>query len=113
LFKAAFKNGLSIPIKREGVVDMDVNVKGKEITINTNQLYFSFPELTVWHIVYTHKGKPILEMGRGIENGMKIHRWHAIRLGLEVWNGSRKMNKQKKKQHKEMESKEHQRPKDE
>ena len=113
LFKLAFKNGLSFPIKREGIADMDVAIKGREITVNTNQLYFSFPDLTVWHIVYTHKGKPILEMGRGIKNGLKIHRWNAIRLGLEVWNGSRKMNKQKRAQAKEMERKAHSRPTDE
>ena len=48
---------------------MDVTVKGKEITINTNQLFFSVPELNVWHIVYEHKGKPIVELGRGVKNG--------------------------------------------
>ena len=65
LFRVVFSQGLSIPIKREGMVDMDVTVQGKEITINTNQLFFSVPELNVWHIVYEHKGKPILELGRG------------------------------------------------
>ena len=97
-FKLAFKNGLSVPIKREGIVDMDVTVEGKEITINTNELFFSFPELDIWHIVYQHKGKIILEMGRGVKDGMKIHRYNAIRLGLKMWNGSRKTIKQKRRQ---------------
>ena len=90
-------------------VDMDFTVKGKEITINTNQLYFTVPELNVWHIVYQHKGKPILEMGRGVKNGLKIHRMQAIRLGLEMWNGSRKMNKLKLKQLKEADKQAHSR----
>jgi hypothetical protein len=112
LFRFAFRNGVSIPIKREGVVDMDLTVKGKEITVNTNQLFFSVPELTVWHIVYQHKGRPVLEMGRGVKNGMKIHPMGAIRLGLEAWNGTRKMNKMKRKQLKEEERKAHAGPED-
>lgn len=107
LFRVAFSNGVSIPIKREGMIDMNLTIKGKEITINTNQLFFSVPELNVWHIVYEHKGKPILELGRGVKNGMKIHRLQAIRLGLEMWNGSRKMNKEKLKQLKEADAKAH------
>ncbi len=110
LFRVAFRNGLTIPIKRDGMMDMEVTVKGKEITINTNQLYFSVPELNVWHVVYQHKGKPVLELGRGVKNGSKIHRMQAIRLGLEMWNGSRKMNKMKLKQLKEADKQAHMRP---
>jgi hypothetical protein len=107
LFRVAFSKGLRIPIKRDGMVDMDVTVNGKEITINTNQLFFTVPELNVWHVVYQHKGKPILELGRGVKNGMAIHRMQALRLGLEMWNGSRKMNKLKLKQMKEADKKAH------
>lgn len=112
LFRFAFKDGVSFPIKREGVVDMDVTVKGKEITINTNQLYYNVPELKVWHIVYQHKGRTVLELGRGVKDGMKIHSLGAIRLGLEAWNGSRKMNKEKRKQQKEADRKAHAGPED-
>jgi hypothetical protein len=112
LFRVAFRNGVNIPIKRDGVIDMDVTVKGKEITINTNQLYFSVPELNVWHVVYQHKGKPILELGRGVKNGMRIHRLASVRLGLEMWNGSRKMNKMKLKQLMEADRKAHAGPED-
>ncbi|HEY3421153.1 MAG TPA: hypothetical protein VGK23_11435 [Methanomassiliicoccales archaeon] len=107
LFRVVFSKGLSIPIKRDGTVDMDVTVKGKEITINTNQLFFSVPELNVWHVVYQHKGKPVVELGRGVKNGMSIHRVQALKLALEMWNGSRKMNKLKLKQMKEADKKAH------
>jgi hypothetical protein len=113
LFRVAFSKGVRIPIKRDGMIDMDVTVKGKEITINTNQLFFSVPELNVWHIVYEHKGKPIVELGRGVKNGVKIHRLQAIRLGLEMWNGSRKMNKMRLKALKEADTTAHARPQDE
>jgi hypothetical protein len=90
LFRVAFGKGVRIPIKREGFVDMDITVKGKEVTVNTNQLYFTLPELAVWHIVHTHKGKPVLEFGRGVKKGIKIHRFRALLFVLELWRGSRK-----------------------
>ncbi|MDD1768884.1 MAG: hypothetical protein LUQ55_02745, partial [Methanomassiliicoccales archaeon] len=89
LFRFAFGKGVRIPIKREGMIDMDITVKGKEIVVNSSQIFFTFPELTVWHVVYTHKGKRILEFGRGVK-GMKIHRFRAFLLALEIWRGSRK-----------------------
>jgi hypothetical protein len=103
LFRVVFSKGLSIPIKRDGTVDLDLTVKGKEIIINTNQLFFSVPELNVWHVVYQHKGKPVVELGRGVKNGMAIHRMQALRLGLEMWSGSRKMNRLRLRQLKEAE----------
>jgi hypothetical protein len=60
------------------------------VTVNTNQLYFTLPELAVWHIVHTHKGKPVLEFGRGVKKGIKIHRFRALLFVLELWRGSRK-----------------------
>ncbi len=107
LFRVAFSKGLSIPIKRDGMVDMDVTVKGKEITINTNQIFFSVPELNVWHVVYQHKGRPVIELGRGVKNGMVVHRLQALRLALEMWTGSRRINKLKVQQMKEADKKSH------
>jgi len=43
------------------VADIDVHINNKDVVVNTNQLYFAFPELVVWHIIYTHKGRPVLE----------------------------------------------------
>jgi len=90
LFRVVFGGGVRIPIKREGMVDVDITVKGKEVTVNTNQMYFAPPELTVWHIVYMHKGKPVIEFGRGVKKGMKIHRLRALLLVFELWMGSRR-----------------------
>lgn len=94
-FRLAFGRQLHVPFKREGVADMDLHVNNKDVVVNTNQLYFAFPELVVWHITYTHKGRPVLEIGRGVKNGMRIHRMNALRLGMEVWMGSRRSNRQK------------------
>lgn len=89
-FRVAFGKGVRIPIKREGVVDMDITIRGKEINVNMNQMYFSLPELSVWHILYTYKGKPVLELGRGVRKGLRIHRFRALLLVYELWRGSRK-----------------------
>lgn len=95
LFRFAYGKQLHVPIKRENLVDMDLHINNKDVVINTNQLYFSFPELVVWHITYTHKGKPVLEIGRGVKKGMKVHRFNAIRLLIEVWMGNRRAEKLK------------------
>ena|GEM_PF-935290 len=89
IVRAIWGKEFNVPIKKEGMADIDIHVKGKDITVNTNQLFFSFPELVVWHITYTHKGRPVLEIGRGVKNGMKLHYYRAARLLLEVWFGNK------------------------
>jgi hypothetical protein len=96
IFRLAFGKELHIPIKKEGLADMDVHIHNKDVIVNTNQLYFAFPELVVWHITYTHKGRPILEIGRGVKKGLKVHRINAFRLLMEVWMGSKRAEKELK-----------------
>ena len=96
IFRIAFGRELHIPIKKEGVADIDVHINNKDVVVNTNQLYFAFPELVVWHIIYTHKGRPVLEIGRGVKKGLKVHRINALRLLLEVWMGSKRAEKESK-----------------
>ncbi|HUT27783.1 MAG TPA: hypothetical protein VMW85_07050 [Methanomassiliicoccales archaeon] len=95
LFRAVFGKGVSIPIKREGMMDMDVVVRGKDVILNTNQFFFVVPDLAVWRIIYSHKGVPVMELGRGVNKGLKIHRLQAIRLVLELWKGSIKNQREK------------------
>jgi hypothetical protein len=97
LFRFIFGTGVHIPLKREGLVDMDVTIKRKDIIINTNQFFVAVPDLVVWRIIYTHKGKTIMELGRGVKNGMKIHRYQAILLLIEMWKLSRASRKAKEK----------------
>lgn len=90
LLRGLIGAGVRIPIKRENLVDAEVTIKGRDIVFNTNQLYFTVPELVVWRIIYSHKGKPIVELGRGVKNGMKVHRWNSLMLGIEAWRGGRR-----------------------
>jgi hypothetical protein len=94
LLRGLIGAGVRIPLKRENIVDAELSIKGREIVFDTRQLYFNVPELVVWRIIYTHKGKPILEFGRGVKNGMQVHRWNTLMLGLEVWRGGRKNRKE-------------------
>jgi hypothetical protein len=90
LFRAIFGYGVRIPIKREGMVDMDVVVRGKDVILNTNQLFFMVPDLAVWRVMFSHKGAPVVEFGRGVEKGLKMHRVQAIKLVLEIWRDSKR-----------------------
>jgi len=103
LFRAAFGTGLRIPLKKEGMIDAEVTVKGKDIVINTNQFYAAIPELSVWRVIYTHKEKPIFEFGRGVKKGMKVYRLNALRLGVSLWLQTRAANKAKEKLKKQQE----------
>lgn len=103
LFRAIFGTGVHIPLKREGLVDADITVKRNDIFINTNEFYAAVPELSVWKIVYSHKGKPILEFGRGVQKGMKVHRWNSLMLGIVLWRQMRAVSKAKERAKKEKE----------
>lgn len=101
LFRTVFGYGVNIPIKREGIVDMDITVKGRDVTIETHEFYFNVPDLVVWKVIYTHQGAPIFELGRGVKNGFKVHRLRALRLFLSLWSQYRKAAKAKGKKAKE------------
>lgn len=96
IIRTLWGKDIHVPIKKEGVVDIDVHIKGKDALINTNQLYFELPELVIWHIIYSHKGKPVLEIGRGVKNGMKLHYGGVIRLAMELYLGNLEAIKAKK-----------------
>jgi len=90
VFRALFGQGVAIPIKREGLVDMNVVIMGRDVVINTNRLMLEVPELAIWRIVFAYKGRPILEYGRGVPNKIKIHRYRALQLLAGMWwNGLR------------------------
>jgi hypothetical protein len=104
LSRALFGQGVSIPLKKEGIIDANVTLRNKDIIINTNQFYAGIPDLAVWKIIYTHQGKPILEFGRGIPKGLKVYRLNAVKLGFSLWMQNRAALKAKEKLKKENEN---------
>jgi hypothetical protein len=96
-FRAMFGKGIRVPLKREGVIDMDIAVENNDIILNTNDVSFVPPELKIWRIIFTYKNKPIIEYGRGIKRGMKIHYGSALIFLLAMWSGGRKTRKTQEK----------------
>lgn len=93
MFRAIFGRGVHIPLKVEGVIDMDIVVKDKDIVLNTNELMFEVPELSVWRFIFSYKGRPVLEYGRGVKNRIKIYRVRMFLVLLAMWWGGRKKRK--------------------
>ena len=98
IVRALFSQGITVPIKREGMVDMELRVRGKDIIIDTKELFpITVPELVVWRVIYAYKGKPVLELGRGVKKGLKIHKYRGMVMLIDVWRGNRKLRVMKKK----------------
>jgi hypothetical protein len=96
-FKAMFGKRIHIPLKREGVIDMDITVDNNDVILNTNDVSFAPPQLNIWRLIFTYKNKPIIEFGRGIKRGMKIHYGSALIFLLAMWSGGRKTRKAQEK----------------
>ncbi len=96
-FRAMFGKRIHIPLKREGVIDMDITVEDNDVILNTNDVSFAPPQLNIWRLIFTYKNKPIIEFGRGIKRGMKIHYGSALIFLLAMWSGGRKTRKAQEK----------------
>lgn len=95
--RALFSQGISLPIKREGIIDMELTVKGKDIILDTKELFpVTLPDLVIWRVIYAYKGKPVAELGRGVKKGLKIHSFRGLVMLVDIWRGNRKQRKMKK-----------------
>ncbi|MCJ7696828.1 MAG: hypothetical protein MUO73_00650 [Thermoplasmata archaeon] len=96
-FRAMFGKGIRVPLKLKGVIDMDIAVENNDVILNTNDVSFVPPQLQIWRLIFTYKNKPIIEYGRGIKRGMKIHYGSALIFLLAMWSGGRKTRKAQEK----------------
>ena len=76
---------------------MDIAVENNDVILNTNDVSFVPPQLQIWRLIFTYKNKPIIEYGRGIKRGMKIHYGSALIFLLAMWSGGRKTRKAQEK----------------
>jgi hypothetical protein len=97
IFRTIFGKELHIPLKKEGMINAEVTIRGKDIIINTDEFYANIPDLKLWRIIYTHQGKTIFQIGRDVPKGMKIFRLNALRLGISLWRQTRAAAKGKAK----------------
>jgi len=93
LVKVLVGGGLRIPVKREGLVDMDILIKDNDVVFDVNSLQFGEHRLKVWHLTFSYQGTPIMEVGRGVKNGTKIYKFRALRLLLTLWAEGRRRRK--------------------
>ena len=96
LSRAMFHQGIRVPLKFEGVVDMDISMKNADVILNTNNVSFEPPPLKIWRVIFSYKGKPVFEYGRGVRSNLKIHYSHALRFLITMWLSGRKSRKAKK-----------------
>jgi hypothetical protein len=94
IVRALFSQGITLPIKREGIIDMELTVRGKDIILDNKEMFpISIPDLVVWRVIYAYKGKPVLELGRGVKKGLKVHAFRALVMLVDMWRGNRKQRR--------------------
>jgi hypothetical protein len=93
VFRGLFREGLHIPLKRPGMMDMDLVVKDNNVLLNVNQVQTDVPELAIWRITFAYRGKPVIEYGRGIKNDMRIHYPQLCFLLVAIWREKRRKNR--------------------
>ncbi|MGD0249682.1 MAG: hypothetical protein ABSB97_02165 [Thermoplasmata archaeon] len=95
VFRTMFREGIRVPIKMNGMMDLDLVVKDNNVLVNLNQVQAEVPELSIWRITFAYRGKPVVEYGRGIKNDVKFHFPQMCFLLLAIWREKRKKNKAK------------------
>lgn len=93
VIKRVFREGVRIPIRKEGVADLDVIIKGNNLMIDVNRLFLDGPKLSVWRITFAYKGEPLVLFGRGVKGDVKIHPLRMARFLTRVWMEKRRAEK--------------------
>ena len=88
--KRVFGEGVRIPIRREGLADLDVTIKDKEIVIDVNRLIADVPMLSVWRVTFAYQGEPLVLYGRGVKGDLKVNRLRMARFLTRAWLEKRK-----------------------
>ncbi|HXQ79571.1 MAG TPA: hypothetical protein VN819_05110, partial [Thermoplasmata archaeon] len=95
VFRTMFADGLRLPLKVEGMMDMDVVIRDSNVILNLNEVHVNVPELLIWRITFAYQGKPVIEYGRGIKNDTKIHIPQLCFLLVAMWREKRRQLKAK------------------
>jgi len=89
-----FHEGVRIPIRKEGTADLDVIIKGKEITIDVNRLFFDTPKFTIWRFTFAYQGETLAVFGRGVKGDLKIHPLRMARFLVRILLEKRRYDRQ-------------------
>ncbi len=96
--KRVFREGLKIPIHKEGLADVDITIDDKEVLIDFTDMVADMPSLSVWRITFAYQGEPLVVYGRGVKGDVKIHALPMARFLLRAWLDKRKRMKQAKRE---------------
>jgi hypothetical protein len=90
LFGTVFREGVRVPIRVSGLVDMDVVVKDNNVLLNVGRVEAEIPALSLWRITLAYRGHPVVDYGRGIPNDAKVHVPRLCFLLLMSWTERRR-----------------------
>ena len=89
VFRVLFRDGVRFPLQIPEVMDMEVAIRDNHILVNTNQVQFGLPELSIWRITFAHHGKPVVEFGHGVRHNVRVHYGRAFFFLVENWKARR------------------------
>jgi hypothetical protein len=93
VFRRLFPEGVRVPIRMSGLIDMDIVVKDNNVLLNVGRVEAELLPLSVWRITVAHRGHPVVEYGRGVRNDAKIHIPRLCFLLLASWAERRRRYK--------------------
>lgn len=93
LFRSVFRDGVRVPLRVDGVIDMEVVAKDNNVVLNTYQVSAELPVLSIWRVTVAYRGKPVVEYGRGVKHNLKIHIPTLSYLLLTGWVLRRRRSK--------------------
>ncbi|HLF06880.1 MAG TPA: hypothetical protein VI893_06905, partial [Thermoplasmata archaeon] len=93
-----FREGVRIPIRKEGTADLDVIIKGNEIIIDVNRLFFDTPKLSIWRITLAYQGETLALFGRGVKGDLKIRPLRVARFLARAWLEKRRYDKKSRRE---------------
>jgi hypothetical protein len=96
--KKMFSGGITIPIRKEGMADLDIVIKDKDVVLDIDKFYPSQPLLHVWRVTFAYKGEPLAYYGRGVKGDLKILPFPMARFLIQQWYQKRTRLKLEKRQ---------------
>jgi hypothetical protein len=90
VFRTIFRDGVHVPLKVKGKMDVDLVIKDNNVYLNMNDVAAEMPELSIWRVTFAYRGKPVVEYGRGVKNDMKIYYPQLCFLFLAIWRERRR-----------------------
>ena len=80
-----FPDGIHLPVRKDGLVDLDVILREREVVVDVHRLWPQFPVLAVWRITLAYQGRPLVTMGQGVQGHVKVRPLRVLVTLFRVW----------------------------